>query len=239
MDNIKEIRDIKNILYINLDSRVDRKNHVENELKKIGLIGERISAIINEKGNIGCTMSHIRCLEIAKERNLDHVLIVEDDISFTKPFIFVDQMNKFLSSNRDFDVLLLAGNNYEPYHKLNDYCIQVNNCQTTTGYLVKNHYYNNLIENYKIGLTNLIETNSGDYCVDQYWKILQRTDNWFLIIPLTVTQIEDYSDIEKKNVNYDFLMLDLEKNNEKNNNNNNIFLVKNKNIYIGIGRKFF
>lgn len=246
-DELRDIRDIKNVLYINLDSRVDRKNNVENELGKIGLIGERFSAVTNQKGYIGCTMSHIRCLEIAKERGLDHILIVEDDILFTKPDVFIDQLNKFLKSEKEFDVLLLAGNNYKPYLYIDEFCVQVNNCQTTTGYLVKNHYYDKLIDNYKLGLNNLIKFNKDQYCIDQYWKNLQKSDKWFLITPLTVTQRESYSNIENKNVKYDWLMLDLEKNGNIGNNIGNIRNIRNVNnnmipnrnmIYTGFGRKF-
>jgi hypothetical protein len=34
---------------------------------------------------------------------------------------------------------------------------------------------------------------------------------WILLMPLTVTQYEDYSDIEKRVVNYHNIMLDFEK----------------------------
>ena len=44
-----------------------------------------------------------------------------------------------------------------------------------------------------------------------YWKRLQQKDNWFLLTPPTVIQLEDYSDIESRVVKYDHLMLDLEK----------------------------
>ena len=40
---------------------------------------------------------------------------------------------------------------------------------------------------------------------------MQQRDNWFLIIPLTVTQREDYSDIEKAYTNYTSAMIDLDK----------------------------
>jgi hypothetical protein len=49
------------------------------------------------------------------------------------------------------------------------------------------------------------------YAIDKYWFRLQEKDNWFLIIPLTVIQREDYSDIEKKPANYKKVMLDLDK----------------------------
>ena len=49
------------------------------------------------------------------------------------------------------------------------------------------------------------------YAIDKYWMILQQNDNWYLITPLTVTQREDYSDIEQRNTNYTWLMTDLDK----------------------------
>jgi hypothetical protein len=49
------------------------------------------------------------------------------------------------------------------------------------------------------------------YAIDKYWFNLQAIHNWYLITPLTVTQREDYSDIEKKATNYTPAMLDLDK----------------------------
>jgi hypothetical protein len=41
--------------------------------------------------------------------------------------------------------------------------------------------------------------------------IYKKIHNWFLIIPLTVSQCEDYSDIEKRATNYAHVLTDLEK----------------------------
>ena len=49
------------------------------------------------------------------------------------------------------------------------------------------------------------------YAIDKYWFRLQEKDKWYLIIPLSVTQREDYSDIEKKRTNYTNVMIDLDK----------------------------
>jgi len=49
------------------------------------------------------------------------------------------------------------------------------------------------------------------YAIDKYWFNIQKIHNWFLIIPLTVTQREDYSDIEKRATNYAHVMTDLDK----------------------------
>ena len=108
---MNSIADIKHAFYINLLSRPDRKDYVETQLSNIGIEAERFNAIGMKNGAIGCSMSHLKLLEMAKENNWEHIFIVEDDILFTKPAIFVKQLNTFLSTQPNFDVLLLAGNN--------------------------------------------------------------------------------------------------------------------------------
>jgi len=210
---MNSICDIKHAFYINLDSRPDRKEHVEKELANIGIQAERFKAVKLANGALGCSMSHLKLLEMAKEKNLSHILIVEDDILFTKPSIFVRQFNKFLNNHKSFDVVLLSGNNVPPYVNIDDTCVKVNRCQTTTGYLVNGHYIDILIDNFRKGIQQLIQHPEQHitYAIDKYWFILQQLHNWYLIIPLTVVQREDYSDIEKRPTNYSRLMLDLDK----------------------------
>lgn len=213
---IKSIQDIHHIFYINLDAREDRKRHVEKQLHSIGINHAiRFPAIKTENGAIGCTMSHIECLQIARERDWSHIMIVEDDILFLQPNLFLSQLDKFFQRHDIWDVILLGGNNNPPYLKVDNTCVRVTSCLTTTGYIVSRHYYDILIQNFQDGLNKLITHPHlySDYAIDKYWFSLQRRDKWYLIIPLTITQREDYSDIEKKQVNYTSLMTDLEKNN--------------------------
>lgn len=208
------ITDITNVYYINLENRPDRKAHVELELYKLGIrCGKRFNAIKLQNGAIGCSMSHLKIIEEAKKNNLDHVLIVEDDITFLNPDLFKKQLNLFLKNHKEFDVLLIAGNNVPPFQPIDDSCVKVTRCQTTTGYLVKSHYYDTLIHNYRNGIAKLMKEpeNHVLYAVDKHWFHLQEKHNWYLIIPLTVTQRSDYSDIEKRQTNYSRAMLDLDK----------------------------
>jgi glycosyl transferase family 25 len=211
--NINSIENIDHAFYINLENRPDRKEHVEKQLKNIGISATRFNAVKLTNGAVGCSMSHLKCLEIARQNNWDHVMIVEDDILFLNPNLFKNQLNKFLKNHKNFDVLLIAGNNVPPYQKIDDSCIKVYRCQTTTGYIVQSHYYDKLINNIKEGIKHLI-TNPEQhvlYAIDKYWFHLQEKDNWFLITPLTVTQKEGYSDIEKRPTNYTKVMIDLDK----------------------------
>ena len=144
--------------------------------------------------------------------NYEYIFICEDDIKFLNPILFLEQLDLFLSTSRSWDVILVAGNNMIPYTPIDSTCIQVTNCQTTTGYIVKREYYNKLIDNFKEGIQKQIkEPSVPEYKIDKYWFKLQRDDNWFLIIPLSVIQREDYSDIEKKVTDFSNYMLNYKK----------------------------
>jgi len=204
--------------YINLNSRVDRKLHVEQQLDLLGIRDnvKRFNAILNINGRIGCSLSHLKCIQMAKEQNMECVLIVEDDISFLLPEEFVENVNKFLSNPENkWDVLLLAGNNLPPFTTNDEVSIQVSHCQTTTGYIVKNHYYDTLIANIKEGVAKLMKNPEHHYyfAIDKYWLHLQKQHRWMLLIPLIVVQRPDYSDIEKRHTDYQRLMTSIDKTN--------------------------
>jgi glycosyl transferase family 25 len=212
---MKSISEIQHAFYINLASRPDRKDHVEKQLHSIGIHSfTRFNAIKMTNGAIGCSMSHLQILQLARKENWNHVLIVEDDILFTNPAVFVTQFDAFLSNHsNDCDVVLVAGNNFGDYTTVDSTCVQITKCQTTTGYLVQRHYYDKLIHNIKTGLLHLMREphNHRLYAIDKFWFQLQGIDKWFLITPLTVTQREDYSDIEQRATNYSQVMLTLDK----------------------------
>jgi hypothetical protein len=76
---------IEKVLYINLDIRTDRKDEIEQQFKNVNLPEdkiERISAVYNQHGALGCTASHIKCIKYAKEQGWKNVLILEDDYNF-------------------------------------------------------------------------------------------------------------------------------------------------------------
>lgn len=195
--------------YINLEHRKDRNEETLKELKSFGIHNPiRFNAIKDDIGMIGCGKSHLEVLKLARENNLPHVLIIEDDIKFLDPDLTNKTLNNILNSGLNWNVIILGGNNYEPYTKINEDCIKVENCQTTTAYLVKQSYYDTLINHWEEGLSKLIETkDEPKYALDQYWKQLQKQDTFLLLNPLKVVQRESYSDIQKGNMNYEELMI--------------------------------
>lgn len=202
--------------YINLDHRKDRKQHIENQLEQLRITDNitRFNAIKNMNGRIGCSLSHLKCLQMAKEANWECVMILEDDILFMLPNDFVENVNSFFSNKKNkWDVLLLAGNNLPPFQVNDGASIRVSHCQTTTGYIVKRHYYDALILNIKEGIAKLMRDPEHHYyyAIDKYWLHLQKQDRWMLLVPITVVQKPDYSDIEKKYTDYQRVMTSVDK----------------------------
>jgi glycosyl transferase family 25 len=185
---------IDKVIYINLEERKDRLEQITTELKVIPenkLI--RFNAIKDIKGHIGCSKSHIACLELAIQNNWKNVLIIEDDMIFVNYEEGTKLIDKLI--NKDFDVISL-GNTHVNCDK-NNYKLYAGD--TTTAYIVNNHYYEKLLNNYKEGLKLLIDTYEiTKYCLDKYWKKLQSTDNWFIIHPSLCIQSIGFSSIENK-----------------------------------------
>ena len=146
---IEKIEDIQNIIYINLEHRLDRKTHIELQLEILNFKSksQRFNAIRDKFHPAkGCTQSHIGCLQIALDNGWDHVLILEDDALFTNPKLFLTQLNKFLLRHKSWDVLIIAGNNLDEYEIIDETCIKIERCYAATGYLVAGHYIKTLLD---------------------------------------------------------------------------------------------
>jgi GR25 family glycosyltransferase involved in LPS biosynthesis len=212
---------IENVYYINLENRSDRKTLVENELNSLGWKYQRFNAIKTKDGRVGCSMSHLKLIKMAKEKNLDYIVIVEDDIEFKRKDWYNERIKNIMDT--DFDVFLLAGNLRPPIFQTNyENIVKVSKSFTTTGYIVKKHYYDKLIDNIDEGIRLLLKNPGGEFndnAIDSYWMKLQESDKWYIVMPRTITQRPIYSDIEKRYTDYNHLMLDDMRNIPKDNCN--------------------
>lgn len=199
----------KHTYYINLKERIDRNSETILELNKLNIKGKRFNAIIHNDGHIGCGKSHVELLKLAINNNYPYIVIMEDDIKFMNPLNTLHKLNNIVKSNVNWDVILLGGFNRGSYKYINDDCIQVYDCQTCTGYIVKNNYFKTLLKSFELSVNNLINfPNSHPInCIDQLWKKLQKKDTYLLITPVEVVQRNSYSDICKQNVDYEKMMV--------------------------------
>jgi glycosyl transferase family 25 len=184
---------IEQVVYINLDHRLDRRIEIEKELSQYFPIEKitRFSAIRHDHGGVGCTKSHIAVLEMAKQKGWKNYLVVEDDAIFSNFGKGYPLLEKLVAAPFDVITLGTVFAKYTPDYKLLS-------GQTTTSYIVQSHYYDTLLQNFREGLNGFLLTgNYPMYSIDQYWKRIQPRDNWFCVIPSLMIQRAGYSDIER------------------------------------------
>lgn len=195
-------------LYINLDERTDRRKLCESELKKLDITPERLPAVKHEFGIVGCALSHINAIRLAKKRGWDHICIFEDDLVIKRDNLLKKKVNKLFT--QEWDVLMLSGNNFAPFEEFDDY-IKVSKCFTTGAYIIKSHYYDTWIDNLNEGIELFLQTKDRKYSLDFYNHKLQERDKWLLITPICCYQREGFSNIENENVDYKNMMLNYDK----------------------------
>jgi glycosyl transferase family 25 len=184
---------IDRIFYINLDHRTDRRSEIEAELNSMGLVYERFPAVRHETiGGVGCGRSHVGVLNLAKERGYKRIMVLEDDFMFTAdPH---DSLRKL--HNVSFDVCLLSYNLFNATESAEyPFLKRVHEAQTTSGYIINDHYYDTLIAVFEDAIPKFEQTNHHWlYAIDVVWKVLQRRDMWYCLTPRIGKQRPSYSD---------------------------------------------
>ena len=209
--------------YINLESRDDRKKHMENLIKETPFFSsvKRMDAIRSERyGALGCSLSHVKALNLLLQqcsKDDKYIIILEDDFeiidneNFDK---FVESFDK-IKDDKNWDLITLTpkgGNNYDEF-ELKSYGFErIYNSQTTTGYIIKKNFIKNLISQIYFGIQkmtygllkmkNISNLNLSPYHCDNIWKPLQLKYKFMYYSAIFGSQIDSYSDIEKKNVSY-------------------------------------
>lgn len=207
MDNIEHI------YYINLSHRVDRKEQIEAEFKKLSIPVEKIERIdaIYTKGFgiLGCALSHIKVLEIFLESKYKNCLVLEDDFMFTLDINYIKYLvRSFFNKTIPYDILMLSGNVKQKEDTSFHFIKKVKEAQTTSSYIITRDFAPRLLENLRAGANLLKEYKEAtgetkhEYCLDIFWQELQPNSNWYILNPKVGIQRESYSDISEHITNY-------------------------------------
>lgn len=195
------------VFYINLDSRTDRWEHIENIFYNFDIDKyQRFSAVYHDDGIIGCGKSHLKVLELARERGYKNVLIIEDDFDFLiSKEEFENIVEQIFINGFNGDVCMFSYNLITSCEIGEPHKVRVLEAQTASCYLVMSHYYDTLINNLNDGLILLEQTGEHwNYANDQYWKILQKNDLWYASSIRVGKQIDGYSDNSKCYIKNEF-----------------------------------
>ena len=203
---------VDKIIYINLDHREDRRQIMQKLFQEGSIPSEKIerfSAIKHEIGAIGCTLSHISVLKLAKDHKWKNLLIMEDDVEWVDFQANYEKLEKIITET--FDVCMLGGLYSENTN------LRVKKTFGAHAYIVKNHYYDILLDNLQEALSKRLNVNVSlfpmqtkkqryndlvksrhEYSSDIYWWKLQEKDMWIAIIPSMCIQSITYSDTTNK-----------------------------------------
>jgi hypothetical protein len=192
--------EIDGVLWINLDRRTDRRAEMEGVLQDLGLAekAERFPAIAKSQGILGCGLSHLECLRMARARGWQNVLIFEDDFlpHFRKEefWIRVQDALQTLSSGGGYDVLMLS-HNLQRSEPFGPNLLKVLDGQTASGYIVHRDFYDPLIAIYEDAMPKLDATwRHWEYANDVIWKKLQPTSRWYALKERLGRQRPSHSD---------------------------------------------
>jgi GR25 family glycosyltransferase involved in LPS biosynthesis len=206
--------------YINLDSRKDRQEHIENNIKTIDFFQniQRLSSIEYSDGSIGCGMSHVYALkQCLTDNDNTYFCILEDDFTILN----MNNMNQFIDDFKQiqhldsWDIIVLTprGKTVESnIELLNNYFKRIIDNQTTTGYIIKNRFIPYLIQNLEDSIINMMHGKNKDiYSIDQHWKILQKDYNFYYYSNIFGGQLIGWSNTENRYIDYNFRFLEQNK----------------------------
>jgi hypothetical protein len=110
----------------------------------------------HKDGCFGRSLGHIEILKYAIKNKLTHIIISEDDVKFLDIPKLKSDLDLFLASNIEWNVLLLQGLNYKPYEKVNKLpWVGVSDCEAPGCYLVHGDYFETLLKNFVDGYSLL------------------------------------------------------------------------------------
>jgi len=198
---------IDKVVYINLNKRTDRRQHMEDLLSTYDIPATRFEAIEHSpngsargaplNGLYGCGLSHLAVLKLARDNGWRNVLILEDDILFNLPKQdFEQDIERLFTQGPEFDVCMLDINlqRSEPATPY-DWLTRVKYAHCAGAYIVQQHYYQKLIDLYEWALPQLLHTGAHwIYANDAVWGQLQEKDKWYTFKEQVCRQMSGYSD---------------------------------------------
>jgi glycosyl transferase family 25 len=187
---------IDRVVYINLDRRADRRDHMTTLLSSYEIDAMRFMAIEHDYGLYGCGLSHLAALKMAQSEKWNRVLILEDDIIFNlSKEDLQTRLNTLFNHGPAFDVCMLDVNLQQSEPAEQDWLLRVKYAHCAGAYIVEKHYYQTLIDLYEFAMPKLLETGAHwIYANDAVWRDLQIKDRWYTFTDKLCRQMTGYSD---------------------------------------------
>ena len=183
---------------INLDDRTDRMREVGEEFGGWPVRVERVSAVRRKPGWKGCSASHLKCLQLAKDRGLPWILILEDDCVL-KPDAArrFTELLPFLWSTRDRWDMFNGGVTILKHHTRISRTPNIHEVRgyATNFYLVHQGAYDRILDSHPKDPSDFKEP------IDVHYA---KTFRIWTTVPYLAAQRPGTSDVEKEAENRDY-----------------------------------
>lgn len=171
------------VVFINLDTRPDRRRQTESELEGLGISDpRRFRAIRDNNGALGCARSHLNVISKFSSDGDELLMVCEDDIEI------VSSRNELFATVADFeihpelDVLCLGFRLRAPRLPITQHLAIANGVQTTLCYVVKAQAAPTLVRSFQRSEEMLLRGESLQKAsIDQQWKREQSRELMFCV----------------------------------------------------------
>lgn len=217
-------------VYINLDSRNDRRDAIEKQLSLLDFPVTRIPAVdltgdavelagcwdLNDTrscaGKLGCKRSHIAALRFGLNLNVRALAVFEDDFSWlpgVEP-VFIPRIVRDIDSHfPNWSVIALSANLqlYEVARPLTYVRISKENLAKVMRLHSAQTTHGYIVRHQYIPtiISNFAACDVKaryEAAIDRCWKVLQISAEWYSFLPQLGTQSAGFSDIEQRFVSY-------------------------------------
>jgi hypothetical protein len=173
--------------------------YIKKQLKSNNIEYDIFTATKHENPKRGCLESHLtiikEALEEKKKNNFKYLMIIEDDCKF------INNLSSMKQPSCDWDMLYLGGTvhrimdrKYEGYARVQ--------CWTTHAYIIN-------LSNTKL-IEKILEAHTYEEEIDRYYlEKIHPNFNAYMCDPMIAIQKEGFSDIENREVSYDFMQYTL------------------------------
>jgi GR25 family glycosyltransferase involved in LPS biosynthesis len=187
------------IVCINLKTRKDRRKHIERLARKkhLGKIHYLTVDPHPKSGARGCLESHITAIKMGMEKRWKNMLILEDDVKLSAP------LHKLANPPKDWDMLYLGATvrsilGDDVGKEVKDYSWVRVSCWTTHAYMIN-------LQNLDL-VNKIMEALEQEKEIDTFYSEEVHTKfKSYVFNPMIMIQESGYSDIEKREVSYDFM----------------------------------
>jgi len=217
------------VFIINCEHRHDRRKNITKQLQKVGVTNYEFFKAIQPTeedmknwnanflqpipkwfqgkgdetkyrlGSLGCMLSHIEIMKLARERKYKQILILEDDTEFLLPQgIKLENVFTVLKNQVDkinnYALIYLAGNHRgSKLDKITPNLYKVKGTLTTGSYIIN-----------ELGMKYVLKHIKGcEREIDVFYANKMQNDMLcYCIMPHLTRQADGYSDIVQQNVSY-------------------------------------